>query len=116
MLLCIAGFIECHQSEMSTVYEVKRIATKPFAGQKPGTSGLRKPVSTFQQENYSENFLQASLQAAFPELIGAASAASGAHAGDAQALVVSGDGRFLTQDIVLLFCSIAAANGVCSLI
>ncbi|ORX67394.1 hypothetical protein DL89DRAFT_294586 [Linderina pennispora] len=37
---------------------VRSISTRPFEGQKPGTSGLRKRVAVFKQEHYTENFVQ----------------------------------------------------------
>ena len=74
--------------------------TKPFAGQKPGTSGLRKRVPEFQQQNYTENFVQAILDA------GLGSKKKGAQ------LVVGGDGRFLSMEATNVIIKIAAANGV----
>ena len=35
------------------------ISTQPIAGQKPGTSGLRKKTPVFMGQHYLENFVQA---------------------------------------------------------
>jgi phosphoglucomutase len=73
------------------------IATKPFDGQKPGTSGLRKKVTVFQQPHYAENFIQS----VFDALEG--------HEG--QTLVIGGDGRFLNTQVIQIAIRMAAANG-----
>ncbi|MEZ5646483.1 MAG: alpha-D-glucose phosphate-specific phosphoglucomutase [Burkholderiaceae bacterium] len=75
--------------------------TTPFEGQKPGTSGLRKKVTVFQQPNYLENFVQA----LFDELHGPDGRASG------QTLVLGGDGRYHNRTAVQTILLMAAARG-----
>jgi len=77
--------------------------TTPFEGQKPGTSGLRKAVKVFQQKNYTENFVQATLFALGKELKGST-------------LVVGGDGRFFMKECTDIIIKMAAANKVSKLI
>jgi phosphoglucomutase len=74
------------------------IKTTPFGDQKPGTSGLRKKVSVFQQAGYLENFVQ-SIFDGVDELRGGT-------------LVVGGDGRYYNDTAVQIILSMAAANGV----
>jgi phosphoglucomutase len=81
------------------------IATAPIAGQRPGTSGLRKKVSAFTQAMYLENFVQALfdvLNASGP----------GGQALRGQTLVLGGDGRFHNRAAVQTILRLAAANGV----
>lgn len=75
----------------------KTISTKPYSDQKPGTSGLRKKVPVFQQENYAENFIQA----IFDSLEGFAG----------KSLVIGGDGRFYNREVIQIAIKMAAANG-----
>ncbi|QRV78203.1 phosphoglucomutase/phosphomannomutase, alpha/beta/alpha domain protein [Ceratobasidium sp. AG-Ba] len=87
-----------------TRFNIQEVATKPFEGQKPGTSGLRKRVKVFEQEHYTENFVQAILDA-MP-----APGAAGS------TLVVGGDGRYHSKPTVQSILKIAAANNVKKLI
>jgi phosphoglucomutase len=73
------------------------IATTPFPDQKPGTSGLRKKVTVFQQPHYAENFIQS--------VFDAIEAPAGA------TLVVGGDGRFHNGTVIQTAIRMAAANG-----
>jgi phosphoglucomutase len=71
--------------------------TSPIAGQRPGTSGLRKKVTVFQQPGYLENFVQS----IFDSLAGF----------EGRTLVLGGDGRFYNDVAIQTILRIAAANG-----
>ncbi|XP_033324988.2 phosphoglucose mutase 1 [Megalopta genalis] len=88
---------------MSSAVTSRIIETRVYEGQKPGTSGLRKAVKVFMQEHYTENFVQAILEALGNQLIGST-------------LVVGGDGRYYGKEAVGKIIRIAAANGVKKLI
>jgi phosphoglucomutase len=76
---------------------IRIVATTPFEGQKPGTSGLRKKVTVFSQPHYAENFIQS----IFDALEGFAG----------QTLVIGGDGRYYNTEAVQTAIRMAAANG-----
>ena len=50
--------------------EVESVTTAPIAGQKTGTSGLRKRVKVFQEKNYLNNWLQSLFNSLQPDLEG----------------------------------------------
>jgi phosphoglucomutase len=76
---------------------IHTVETKPYPDQRPGTSGLRKKVPVFQQENYVENFVQS----IFDSLEGFAG----------KTLIVGGDGRYYNREAIQKVIKIAAANG-----
>ncbi|MBW4470389.1 MAG: alpha-D-glucose phosphate-specific phosphoglucomutase [Stenomitos rutilans HA7619-LM2] len=76
---------------------IQTITTTPFLDQKPGTSGLRKKVPTFQQPHYLENFVQS----IFDSLEGF----------QRQTLVVGGDGRYYNREAIQIILKMAVANG-----
>ena len=73
------------------------LPTTPFNDQRPGTSGLRKKVTVFQQTHYLENFVQA--------LFDVLPAAEGL------TLVLGGDGRYYNRVAVQTILRMAAAKG-----
>jgi phosphoglucomutase len=77
---------------------VTTVPTRPFDGQQPGTSGLRKKVAVFRQPGYLENFVQ-SVFDVLPELAGGT-------------LVLGGDGRFHNDRAIQTILRMAAAHGV----
>lgn len=78
---------------------VQDVSLKPFTDQKPGTSGLRKKVTVFQQEHYSESFV-ASILLSIPEGV------------KDSFLVIGGDGRYWNPEVIQLIAKIGAAYGV----
>ncbi|WP_426110290.1 alpha-D-glucose phosphate-specific phosphoglucomutase [Massilia sp. PWRC2] len=76
---------------------IDTVATTPFAGQRPGTSGLRKKVSEFMQPGYLENFVQAIF-----DTLGAV---------HGKTLVVGGDGRYFNRPAIGIIVRMAAAHG-----
>jgi phosphoglucomutase len=75
---------------------VRIVATSPFGGQMPGTSGLRRKTREFMRPGYLENFVQ-SLFDAIGGLQG-------------KTLVLGGDGRFFNREAAQTVLRMAAAN------
>ncbi|WP_256078427.1 alpha-D-glucose phosphate-specific phosphoglucomutase [Massilia sp. YIM B04103] len=76
---------------------IHTVATSPYPGQRPGTSGLRKKVAVFSQANYLENFVQSVF-----DTLGDVSG---------KTLVLGGDGRFHNRAAVRVILRMAAAHG-----
>ncbi|KAL1550795.1 phosphoglucomutase (alpha-D-glucose-1,6-bisphosphate-dependent) [Salvia divinorum] len=80
--------------------KIKSVPTQPIEGQKTGTSGLRKKVKEFMQENSLANWIQALFDSLPPE-----DYKNGA-------LVLGGDGRYFNKEAAQIIIKIAAGNGV----
>lgn len=73
------------------------VATRPIAGQKPGTSGLRKKTRIFMEPGYLENYVQAIVE--------------GVGGVKDREIVVGGDGRFFNDTAIAVILRMLAANG-----
>uniref|UniRef100_A0A7N0RD38 phosphoglucomutase (alpha-D-glucose-1,6-bisphosphate-dependent) n=1 Tax=Kalanchoe fedtschenkoi TaxID=63787 RepID=A0A7N0RD38_KALFE len=80
--------------------KIVSVPTKPIEGQKTGTSGLRKKVKVFMQENYLANWIQALFNSLPKEDF-----VNGV-------LVLGGDGRYFNREAAQIIIKIAAGNGV----
>ncbi|OYX23152.1 MAG: alpha-D-glucose phosphate-specific phosphoglucomutase, partial [Rhodobacterales bacterium 32-66-7] len=78
---------------MTTIH---RVATTPIAGQKPGTSGLRKKTAVFMGPHYLENFVQAIFDVVQAK---------------GRTFVLGGDGRYFNDRAAQVILRMAAANG-----
>ena len=77
------------------------VATQPIAGQKPGTSGLRKKTLVFMGKDYLENFIQSIF-----DVVGAQD----------KTFVLGGDGRYFNDRAAQVILKMAAANGAARVI
>lgn len=80
---------------------IRTIATTPIAGQKPGTSGLRKKTPVFMGHHYLENFVQSIF-----DVVGA----------QGKTFVLGGDGRYFNDRAAQVILRMAAANGAARVI
>ncbi|MBL4811928.1 MAG: alpha-D-glucose phosphate-specific phosphoglucomutase [Rhodobacteraceae bacterium] len=82
--------------------QIITVSTAPIAGQKPGTSGLRKKTAVFMGAHYLENYVQA----IFDGIGGVAG----------KSLVLGGDGRYFNERASQTIMRMAAANGAAKVI
>jgi phosphoglucomutase len=80
---------------------ITTVSTTPIAGQKPGTSGLRKKTPVFMGPHYLENFVQSIF-----DVVGAAG----------KTFVLGGDGRYFNDRAAQVILRMAAANGAARVI
>ena len=80
---------------------IKTVATKPIAGQKPGTSGLRKKTPVFMGPHYLENFVQSIF-----DVVGVRG----------KTFVLGGDGRYFNDRAAQVILRMAAASGAARVI
>ena len=78
------------------------VESAPIAGQKPGTSGLRKKTREFMGENYLNNFVQSTFDAI--KTVGTDISEG--------TLLIGGDGRYFNDTAIQTIIKMGVANGV----
>lgn len=78
--------------------DIFAVETQPYCDQKFGTSGIRKKVSLFRQENYVANIVQ-SVFDTLRDIEG-------------KTLVIGGDGRYYNHDAIQIILKMAIANQI----
>jgi phosphoglucomutase len=86
--------------------QITIVATEAIAGQKPGTSGLRKKTPVFMGRHYLENFVQSIF-----DVVGARK-----EDGGGKTFVLGGDGRYFNDRAAQVILRMAAANGAARVI
>ena len=86
---------------MKPEIQIIKVPTKPFDGQRPGTSGLRKKTRVFMQPNYLQNAVQSVFN-----VIRETAGDFGQHM-----LVIGGDGRYYNREGIKIIINMAVANG-----
>jgi phosphoglucomutase len=81
--------------------QITTVTTAPIAGQKPGTSGLRKKTPVFMGRHYLENFVQSIF-----DVVGCTG----------KTFVLGGDGRYFNDRAAQVILRMAAANGAARVI
>ena len=77
---------------------IRQVDCKPYSDQRPGTAGLRKKVTDFQQPDYLECFVQAVI-----DILDLPAGAT---------IVLGGDGRYYNRQAIQIIVAMAAANGI----
>ena len=86
---------------MSPSLAITTISVHPFAGQRPGTSGLRKKTREFMQPGYVEAFVQSVFNALRRSVNGDFGTST---------LVVGGDGRYYNKEAIQKILHVAIGN------
>ena len=85
-----------------TELTIREVQCAPFTDQCPGTAGLRKKVTIFQQPHYLECFVQSIFNTLALE--------------DSATLILGGDGRYYNKEAINTIAAMSAANGISKLI